>query len=647
MARTFIRQDTQVRKSDVYADNVAPSLANYETNTVHIEDDLNSLRSQVQNILNRNGASFPSGNWWDDLTAPVTFENGTARGVKEVNQQLHDLERKRILRFRAVVGADVVVPTAVRATGTLTAGPTNFLNTETVTLGAKTYTFQTTLTNVDGNVQIGVDLQTSLANLKAAINLEAGAGTLYAAATTAHPTAEAVTSNATTLVARALLYGTGGNGIATTTTAAAAAWGGGTLSGGAGDIVILGAGELPGNTTAAVGNVTTLGTVVADGSSFFGTASLTEVAGGDALTPKNLVKIADAATGQVIVDGSGNEIHALLQSEFATDGTTITASTPNRVQLSFVVHNPTNDGLVLVDAQYIGGQTIDYSAVQRWALEDIPEHSWLSDMDFIDAGSGAVDLQDAYNNQGIVPVDLGTNATLDLEGAGFYWRIRDDLEATLFQVTEGSAGGTSTILFGSDVDVFDSSAVVNDFDQGIRVDTGGQRINVGETAGTIESTATNDLRLLGAGELYLDDGNQTGSTWAQTNGIKLSDTTAEWDAFETKFGGEVSLLSAIVSAANMGARGTKVYANVTATTAANNDVGGTGGGANLDAQLPNMVGGNFLTDYDVYVNGDLQRPGADLSANNDYYPGTSLTLGQLRFEYTVKVGDVICVVPYS
>jgi len=195
------------------------------------------------------------------------------------------------------------------------------------------------------------------------------------------------------------------------------------------------------------------------------------------------------------------------------------------------------------------------------------------------------------------------------------------------------------------VDTFDSSAVVNDFDQGIRVDTGGQRINIGETAGLIESTGANNLRLLGAAEMFLDDGNQTGSTWAQTDGIKLSETTAEWDAFEVRYG-EVSLLNALVQAGST-TRGNKVYANVTSTTTANNNIGGVGGGTNLDAQLPDMSVGDFLYDYDVYLNGELVRPGADSSANNDYYPGTSLANGQLMFEYTVKLGDVICVIPYS
>jgi hypothetical protein len=42
------------------------------------------------------------------------------------------------------------------------------------------------------------------------------------------------------------------------------------------------------------------------------------------------------------------------------------------------------------------------------------------------------------------------------------------------------------------------------------------------------------------------------------------------------------------------------------------------------------------------------RPGADLSANFDYYPGTALTPdADIRFERKVKVGDVIVVVTFT
>ena len=638
MARTFIRQESQIRRSDVYDDSITPSLATYETNPVNIEDDLNNIRSQIQNIMNRNGASFPAGNWYSDMTAPTSFENGVKRGVDTLNQELHDLERKRVLVTADKFLVDVTVPAAVAATGTLTATG-NFANNDTVTTGTKTYTFQTVLTNVDGNVLIGASASDSLDNLIAAINLGAGAGTLYATATTANGFVSAAAGAGDTLVATALLTGTIGNTYATSDTSANASWGAGTLTGGTGDLVILSTTQLPSNTTAAVGAVATRGTVVAYDSTF-GTWSLDLVSGSSAISPKNLCDIIDSVTHDPILS-SGRRIYALLGFESNTDGATITDTTPNRVELEFVRLNSAGNALERVPAVDIAGKVVHYAAVERKALEDLTEQDFLRGAVTDVAASTTVTRQIGYDNQGTTPVEQTTNAILDLNAAGIYWDIRDLANASLFRVTEGSTGGTSTVGVTSDVDTFDVNALVNDFDQGLRVDTGGQRINIGETAGLIESTSANDLRILGAAELYLDDGNQTGSTWSQVAGIKLSDTTAEWDAFEVKFG-EVSLLNAITSSK----RKDKVYANITANTSANTDVGGVAGGVNLDVQLPDMSTGDFLVDYDVFLNGELQRPGADASANNDYYPGTSLANGQLRFEFATKNNDVICVIPY-
>lgn len=123
----------------------------------------------------------------------------------------------------------------VFAAGTLTAAA-NAANTETVTVGGKVYTFQGTLTDVDGNVQVGADAATSLANLKAAINLEAGAGTKYATAMTANAHVVATAVTATTLVVKAKVAGELGNLIASTETGAQLSWGAATLAGGSGNI---------------------------------------------------------------------------------------------------------------------------------------------------------------------------------------------------------------------------------------------------------------------------------------------------------------------------------------------------------------------------------------------------------------------------
>jgi hypothetical protein len=651
MTRTFIRQETQIRNSDAYDDTVTPSVANYETNPTHIQGDLNNLRSQIQNILNRNGASFPTGDWFSDMTAPGTFENGIKRGVDKLNLELHELERKRVLVKADKFLTDIVV--GVSATGTLT-NTGNFANTETVTTGTKTYQFQTVLTNVDGNVLIGASASDSLDNLIAAINLGAGSGTLYAAATVANTFVSAVAGAGDTMIATARTAGAGGNAIATTETSANASWGAATLAGGSdtANFVVLSSTQNPTNTTVAVGAVSTRGTVAAFHAGTFGTHSLDEVVGSSSISPKNLCEIIDSVTHDPILSG-GRVIYALFQVETNTDAQVLTGVTPNRAQLSFVRLNSAGSDLEAVPNADIGGLTIHYAAAERKALEDLNEQDFLRGAVTDISAAASVNRQTVYNAQGTTVVEVTTNSTLDINNAGSFWKIRDLANADLFTITEGSTGGTSTLQFGTDVDTFDNNAIDNDFATGAKFATGGVEIDIAKTiianTATIESIgAGNDLRILGSRELFLDDVNQTGSTWAQTNGIKLSDTTGEWDTFETLFG-EVSLLNAIAQAKSSD-RKPKVYANLTTNTSADTDVGGVAGGANLDTQLPDLSLGAFLTDYDVYLNGELLRPGANAAANHDYYPGTSLANGQLKFEFTLKAGttpDVICVAPYK
>lgn len=120
--------------------------------------------------------------------------------------------------------------TGTQATGVLTFSDQP-ANTETVVIGTKTYTFQTTLTEVDGNVLIGGTTADSIANLANAINLGAGAGTAYAEAMTANADVTAV-AGATTLTVTAITGGTAGNSIASTDTVTDADWGDTVLGGG-------------------------------------------------------------------------------------------------------------------------------------------------------------------------------------------------------------------------------------------------------------------------------------------------------------------------------------------------------------------------------------------------------------------------------
>lgn len=429
--------------------------------------------------------------------------------------------------------------------------------------------------------------------------------------------------------------------------------------GGSDNFVILGAGELPPNTTAAVGAVTTTGTVVAAHGGTFGTHALDEVSGGTAISPKNIVGVVSGSNRDPILDSSGKVIYGLLQGESGlTDGTTITDTTTTRVQVSFVVINAAGDDLEACAAGDIQGQTVNFIFTERKALEDLTEQEFLKGASVDVPGASTINRQVAYDNQGTTAVNLTTNATLDLEGAGLVWKIRDDLEADLFVITEGSAGGTSEVQLAAAVDTFNVDAVVNDFLNGASFDTGaaGTTIDIGVTGANaitsggalaLNTAAAGDLTLGAGGDLIFSDENKAGGSYGTP--LNLSDASTEWDDFETAFG-EVSLLNAMVQAYNRSSR-TKGYAVVTSNVSADTDVANTTAG-NLDADLPDYSGvGSFVDDVDVYLNGELLRNGANAAANHDVYPGTTPAVGMLKFEFglhgTGGNPDQLCMIVWN
>jgi len=524
MGRTFVRQDAQIQPSDVYDDTLA-SGATLESGSTNIQDDLNSLRSQIKRILND-----AAGNWYDD----VPTVNSKKRDLTDLNTDLDDLEEQKFL-CRANLLTDITV-------------------------------------SASQNWQI-----LSVAGSEAPTQVAAVALTQDGA-----------------VVAQSALSGAG-----------------------------------------------------------FDVHELIEVAGPDAISPKNLLIIRNAADGTVL-QSSGRDIYGLLQYESTgTDGAAFNdTSAGNRVKLSFVRQTATFDDLEACPVADIENQDINYSYVRRIRWDDFPEDCFMSLSGFVDkVGSVDVTRQNAYNNQGTTPVDLTTSATLDLEGAGLVWSIRDDLQADLFRIVEGSAGGTTQLQIHSDVDLYNNDAVDVSFASGIAVGDGGTEITINETAGEINRAADLRLKATGAGELYFADSNEPGG-WS-LDGIKLSDTAQEWTDYEAAFG-EVSLLAGILAAYNAASPVTKTHAVVTANISANNNVGGPATANNLDVNLPALIGwtsadtgdATFLSDNDVYLNGVLLRGGTTAAANNDYYPGT--TDVQLKFEFALKFSpgnpDVLCVI---
>ena len=89
-------------------------------------------------------------------------------------------------------------------------------------------------------------------------------------------------------------------------------------------------------------------------------------------------------------------------------------------------------------------------------------------------------------------------------------------------------------------------------------------------------------------------------------------------------------------------RSAKVYSDVTAAVAAGNTAFYSGNqGGNLSVALPEMPADatEFSMNVDVYVNGQLMRPGS----NYDVVRDANLSQG-LVFAFDLTVADVICVI---
>lgn len=109
------------------------------------------------------------------------------------------------------------ITTAVKAQGTLTMD-TQPLDGDTYTVDTKVYTFQTLLTDVDGNVNIGGSLAQAKLNLVAAFDLSGTPGTDYANLMTAHASVDIAAFAADNSVLTAKATGAAGNTLVTTET---------------------------------------------------------------------------------------------------------------------------------------------------------------------------------------------------------------------------------------------------------------------------------------------------------------------------------------------------------------------------------------------------------------------------------------------
>lgn len=128
---------------------------------------------------------------------------------------------------------------AVAATGVLTFTGIS-VAAQTVTIGSRVYTWAASVTTTAGTVRIGANQAESMANLVAAINGGAGAGSLYGSQTAPHADVTAAVVGSTVVVT-ARKPGTGAHSIALTDTMSNASWDSVFMSGGVGENTVISA----------------------------------------------------------------------------------------------------------------------------------------------------------------------------------------------------------------------------------------------------------------------------------------------------------------------------------------------------------------------------------------------------------------------
>lgn len=121
----------------------------------------------------------------------------------------------------ATFGSTLTIAAGTNATTTATTDTTNAADQSTITIGSRTYTFASALSNggyTPYEILIAATAALTLANLKKAINATGTAGTDYGFGTHRHPDVEATTITSTTLLIVAFVSGTAANSIATSST---------------------------------------------------------------------------------------------------------------------------------------------------------------------------------------------------------------------------------------------------------------------------------------------------------------------------------------------------------------------------------------------------------------------------------------------
>jgi len=366
-----------------------------------------------------------------------------------------------------------------------------------------------------------------------------------------------------------------------------------------------------------------------------GSHSLTEISGSNPLKPKNLMVLFDGATGEEI-SSSGRTVYGLLQvGSTATDGNAFADSGADQGQISFVRANATFDDLEACPVADIENKSIVVAFTFRDSLNDHVEDAFRGDLDSLDPlASVTVSLDTAYDGGQFMTVD-GNDVDIRLSDTKSWVFRAGSGGSALVTVTRNDSTGD---LLKVDTDKLDVNSSDVDFADGIKVDSAGQLINVGVTAGQVDSASlklnatSTDLELVAADDVSF-------LTVRQDTALPLDDATAGavGDLFGQSF---ASIAAAIKYAGEHGGADMSLKVSVMGSN--------YGQGVNIPGAIQDISANPIdmntpgTVEQLVFLNGRLLY-GGNGTTKNDVYAGTTPASGDIMVDFAkgVKTGDVI------
>lgn len=401
-------------------------------------------------------------------------------------------------------------------------------------------------------------------------------------------------------------------------------------------VVLSAAGSETPSETAAVDAGSASGAVCATLAGDVGSHSLNEVAGINAISPKDLLVIRDATTFDPILS-SGREVYGLLQAESGVvDGDSFN-DTDHQAQISFVRQNAAGDDLEACPVADIAGLTINYAYVSRVRFNVLNEQDFLFGTFSDPQSASATTLNQAYI--------AGNTITVQTAEGDLTFNLSEDTTDFLIQRNGGAFGtftrdDTTGDLVQFDTDKFFVNTTQDaEFNDGAAFDTGGTQINVGSTAGQIDASGITLRGTTGDVTMYSDSGNVLYRDTRETTALPFTDATA--GAISALPGGPYSSISAAIRAAITSAD-LDIFIQVLASNYAQdaNIPGGWSPALDLSARSIDMNTPSGV-DTVIMLNGRMLY-GGNGTTNNDVYAGDTPANGDIKVDFPkgVKSGDV-------